>query len=245
MKKKFKITYNAPVTLTLTIACAVILALDKYAASEKLIPALFMVPGNHAAAVSFNWTNPLDYIRLFTHIFGHTDWLHFLSNFSFILILGPLMEEKYGSAAVILMMSVTALVTGVINVAFMPSSLLGASGIAFMLILLSAASTVNKNEFPLSFLFLVAVYVTHAFLSPADTGISTVAHITGGLCGSLFGFLTPSKVQRTSAKKSTDKTSSGKKQSVQTEKEKASEDYKNGGSQTDSGKTVEIGTLKF
>ena len=41
--------------------------------------------------------NPLTYIRLFTHVIGHENWKHFSSNFLFILLIGPMIEEKYGT----------------------------------------------------------------------------------------------------------------------------------------------------
>ena len=42
-----------------------------------------------------------DYLRLFMHIFGHKDWIHLMGNFSFILLIGPILEEKYGSFSAI------------------------------------------------------------------------------------------------------------------------------------------------
>lgn len=204
MKKRFRVSYNAPVTLTFAILCVFIFLLDKYALNGKLIPALFIVPGNKNAAVSFVWNNALDYIRLFTHVFGHADWNHFLSNFAFILLLGPLMEERYGSSMICLMFTVTAFVTGVINVCFIPSSLMGASGISFMLILLAAISTITKNEIPLSFIFVLAVYIGREVISTEQgnmSNISAIAHAAGGLCGSLFGFLVAPKAKSSEKKK--------------------------------------------
>ena len=42
--------------------------------------------------------NPLTYVRLFTHALGHADWKHFSNNFLYILLIGPMIEEKYGFA---------------------------------------------------------------------------------------------------------------------------------------------------
>ena len=41
--------------------------------------------------------NPLTYIRMFTHILGHTNYNHFKNNFLYILLIGPMIEEKYGT----------------------------------------------------------------------------------------------------------------------------------------------------
>jgi membrane associated rhomboid family serine protease len=109
---------------------------------------------------------------------------------SFILLLGPLLEDRYGSGMLALMMTVTALVTGVINACFIPAPLAGSSGIAFMMILLASYTAVSHSEIPLSFLLVLALYLGRELLSPDRTGTTaTFAHIAGGICGSMFGFL--------------------------------------------------------
>lgn len=210
MKKGFHISYNAPVTVTFSLLCAGIFLLDQYVSGGKLIPLLFTVPGGAKSPSPFEWSIPLSYIRLFTHVLGHCDWNHLLGNLTFILLLGPLMEEKYGSAMTALMMTVTAAVTGVINACFLSSSLLGASGIAFMLIVLASISTISKSSIPFSFLLVLSVFIAREILSPSASNISTIAHITGGLCGSLFAFLAVPKAR------TQDKTSSGTKKSTRT-----------------------------
>ena len=197
MKKKFRITYNAPVTLTFAILCVLILLINDFLLGKHLIPALFTAPGRIGSECGFNYKSGLDYFRLFLHIFGHSDWNHLLGNFSFILLLGPLMEERYGSYMVALMIVVTAFVTGVINVCLIPHPLLGASGIVFMLIVLASITTLDKNVIPLSFIFVVAIYLGRELLGgPKSENIATVAHIAGGLCGSMFGFMVAPKAKR-------------------------------------------------
>lgn len=194
MKKKWHITYNAPVTLTFALVCAVILLLNDFLLKKSLIPAIFTAPGSPKSPHPFNWQSPLDYIRLFTHVLGHSDWNHLIGNLSFILLLGPLMEERYGSPALALMMVVTAFVTGVLNACIIPSALLGASGIAFMLIILSSLSTIEKNVIPVSFILVLGIFVGQEFLHANRLeNIATFAHIVGGLCGSLFGFMVAPK----------------------------------------------------
>lgn len=197
MKKKIRLSYNAPVSITFSLACTLIFLIDKFLAKGGLIPLLFTVPGNSKAESPFDWINAFSYIRLFTHVLGHINWNHLLANLSFILLLGPLMEEKYGSPMIALMMTVTAAVTGIINACFIPTSLTGSSGISFMLILLASISTISKNMLPLSFLLLIAVFILREFISPSASNVSTIAHIAGGLCGSLFGFLVSPKSSRT------------------------------------------------
>ncbi len=185
-----RVTYNAPVTLTFALISAAVLLLDSTLLRHSLIPAVFTAPGGPQSEVPFRVQAPLDYLRLLFHIFGHSDWNHLISNMAFILLLGPTLEDRYGSAALALMTGVTALVTGVLNACFAPTPMVGSSDIAFMMILLASFTSLSKNEIPLSFLLILALYIGRelAGFTPAG-GIATAAHIAGGLCGSLFAFL--------------------------------------------------------
>ena len=40
-------------------------------------------------------TNPLTYLRMFTHVLGHADLAHYMGNFTIILLVGPMLDEKY------------------------------------------------------------------------------------------------------------------------------------------------------
>ncbi len=194
MNKKLdiSISYNAPVTLTYALICAFILLINSLVIKARpdsggFVPLIFSVSGT-----PFAWNNALSYIRLFTHIFGHTDWNHFIGNFSFIILLGPLMEERYGSKILALMFGVTAFVTGVINSCFIPYPLMGGSGIVFMLIVLSSISSLEKKKIPLSFVCVILIYFGREIYNGVvlhSSNISVVAHIAGGLCGSFFGFM--------------------------------------------------------
>lgn len=204
-KKSFlsnvKITYNAPVTLTFALIAAVILFLDTFL-NNTLIPALFTCPGNAQSAAAFNISNPVDYFRMLFHIFGHKDWNHFLGNMAFILLLGPVIEERYGSKILALMMTITSLVTGVLNVCFSPVPMFGSSDIAFMMILLTSFTSISKCEIPLSFILILILYIGREILgSGKDENIATLAHIAGGLCGSLFAFLATPRPKNGKAEK--------------------------------------------
>jgi membrane associated rhomboid family serine protease len=182
-----KLKYNAPTVLTFTIVSAVVLLL-----STTLLRGLaenwFMVGGRG----SFRPSSIRCWITLFTHVIGHADWNHFLSNFSFILLLGPILEENYGSRALLAMIAITALATGILNVLLFPTALLGASGVVFMMILLASFTNFSKGEIPLTFILILVIYVgREIFNSFANDNISEFAHIVGGFCGSLFGFFRP------------------------------------------------------
>lgn len=195
--QRLHISYNAPVTLTFSLISAAILIINQF-----LLPGItafvFTVPGKIGSEFAFDWKNIFDYVRLFTHVFGHADWSHLIGNLSFILLLGPLLEERYGSGILALMMIVTAFVTGILNVCFVSKGLLGASGIAFMMILLSSFTTISKNQIPLTFILIMVLYMGREIVSGIKVDdISSFAHIAGGLCGSLFGFLGVNSPRRT------------------------------------------------
>ncbi len=207
MKKGWHLTFNAPVTIVFSIICALILLLNQFVFGGHLINTLFTAPGSQKSDFAFNWKSVLDYIRLLTYVFGHADWPHLLGNLAFILLLGPLMEERYGSAMLALMMVVTAFVTGVINACLIPKSLVGSSSIVFMLIMLSSLVNIEKKEIPLTFILVFALYIGTQFINSAasnERNVAAFAHIAGGLCGSLFGFMAAPKTR--TARKSSKKT---------------------------------------
>jgi rhomboid protease GluP len=178
------------VTLSFALVATIVLAADQLLGTD-IIPTLFMMPPRS----QFEFSSLADWIRLFTHIAGHANWTHLLSNFAFILLLGPILEEKYGSMLVLIMLLITALVTGLLNGFFSENALFGASGVVFMMILLVSFTNIRGGEIPLTFILIVALYLVKEILSAFNDGdqVAQFAHIAGGVCGSLFGFLRPRK----------------------------------------------------
>jgi len=184
-----RIRYNAPITLSFALIATLVLAIDQLTGAG-LIPWLCVVPGRD----SFSFSSGLDYVRIFTHIIGHISWEHLIGNFAIILLIGPILEEKYGSVSILIMVLLTALVTGLLNALIFPSALLGASGVAFMMILLVSFTNIRNGEIPLTFILIVVLYLAKELIvSFQQDQISQFAHIAGGLCGSMFGFLRPRK----------------------------------------------------
>lgn len=182
-----RIKYNAPTTLTYSFFCTLVVLVDAFLL-HGLTRALFTVPN----AAGFDLLKPLNYLRLFTHIAGHADWAHLISNLAYILLLGPMLEETYGSMTMFLMIVVTGFVTGVLNACFFPAPLLGASGVVFMMILLASFTNHGKDDVPLTFILIVFLYLGREIMSAfKGDDISQFAHLAGGLCGSLFGFFSP------------------------------------------------------
>jgi membrane associated rhomboid family serine protease len=181
------IKYNAPVVLTFAIVSALVLLINQHFL-RGLIPAWFSVSANFNPASFRCW------VTLVSHIIGNAGWNQYLSNFAFILLLGPILEESYSSWSLVVMLAITALVTAVLNILVFKTTLLGAGGVVFMMILLASFTNFSKGELPLSFILVLIIYLGREFLNAFDTGdIDNFAHIVGGFCGSLFGFFRPGK----------------------------------------------------
>ena len=179
-----RIKYNAPAVLTFALFCAIVLLLSK-TLLQGLAENWFMVSGRG----TFSPARFRDWVCLITHVAGHANWQHLINNFSLILLIGPMLEENYGTKALIVMMLITALITGVLNVLLFRSSLMGASGVVFMMILLSSFTNFNKGEIPLTFILVLVLYLGSELVNSLKAdNISNFAHIVGGFCGSLFGF---------------------------------------------------------
>jgi membrane associated rhomboid family serine protease len=79
-------------------------------------------------------------------------------------------------------------------VLFFPTALLGASGVVFMMILLASFTNFSKGEIPLTFILVLILYLGQQIMNSFESNnISEFAHIVGGFCGSLFGFIHPPK----------------------------------------------------
>lgn len=179
-----KIKYNSPVVLTFVFLCTVILFLNQML-FHNLIQYWFSAPGKGG----FSSSNPRNWIDLATHVLGHANWNHLTGNLLVILIVGPMLEDIYGSAPLMLMMLITAFITGGINALFFSTGLLGASGIVFMMILLASFTNFRKGEIPLTFILVLVFYIGNEVVSSFNNdGIAHFVHIIGGFCGSVFGF---------------------------------------------------------
>jgi len=177
-----KLKYNSPIILTFALICSAIYFLDRFTAGHLM--------NYFTVGTSVQWDNPLSIFSLISHIFGHSGLDHLLGNMTFILLLGPIIEEKYGSRFTAIMILVTGLITGLLNISFFSTGLMGASGIVFMLILLVSFTNVKKGEVPLTFILVALLFIGKEVLHSLQADqVSQFAHIIGGTCGSLFGFM--------------------------------------------------------
>lgn len=176
---RVRVTYNSPVVLTFALAAVVaFLAAQAFGARAQL----WFVAWPHLA-------DARSYVGLVSHVLGHASWQHLVGNFMLILLVGPMLEERHGSGALLAMIAVTALATGLVNLAISDSAVMGASGVAFMMILLASVSSARRAEIPLTFIAVAALYLGGEVLrSFHPDHISHMAHLVGGACGAAFGF---------------------------------------------------------
>ena len=179
-----RIRYNAPFTLTFSLACAAVLVLDQFLVPH-LVANYFTVGGQGSFRADDVWS----YWRLVGYSVGHSGWDHFLGNLAFLLLLGPILEEKYQTPTILVMAAITAVTTGLINTFLFPTSLLGASGIVFLFIILASFANIRAGEIPLTFVGVIVLYLRKEVMDAfKNDNVSQFAHIVGGVLGSLFGF---------------------------------------------------------
>ena len=182
--KKLRISFNAPAVLIFALICvaAQVLNLLTHGASNRLVFSVYRS----------SLLNPMSYLRCITHVFGHANWEHLIGNMMYLLILGPMLEEKYGTSNMVFVMLATALVTGIVNFVFLPSvRMLGASGIVFAMILLASITTSKDRTIPLSFILVAVLYIGQQIYQGlfTENNVSQMAHIVGGIVGSVLGFV--------------------------------------------------------
>lgn len=183
-----KIHYNSPVILSYTFIALFALLLNVLTSGVS----------NHLvfSVYKSSFSDVLGYVRLFGHIIGHADFNHFFNNFLMILMVGPMLEEKYGSLNILYVILITALVTGLLHIIFIQGSLLGASGVVFAFIILSSFVNIKEGKIPLTLILAILIFIGKEFVLSVGTSdnISRVTHIIGGGCGALAGYLFNKKI---------------------------------------------------
>lgn len=184
-----KITWNSPVVLTFALVSLLALVLNGVTggASNRLLFSVYRS----------SWSDPLSYVRLFTHVLGHASWQHYAGNMLLFLLTGPLLEEKYGSKRLLQLIAITALATGLVHILLFPNTgLLGASGIDFAFILLASITGSRRSgEIPLTLILVAVIYCgqqVYDGLFTADN-VSQLSHLIGGAIGTIFGLRLSSK----------------------------------------------------
>lgn len=171
-------TFNAPVVLSI-VGISFIATLLRYLTGGFTGSLLFMT-------YRLSLLSPLTYVRFFTHIFGHANWTHLIGNMSYLLLLGPLLEEKYFSGKLAAVAAITAFATGLVNFILFPNvALCGASGVVFAFIFLSSFTSFTEGEIPLTFILVALFYIGEQVYEGImiQDNISNLSHIIGGIIG--------------------------------------------------------------
>ncbi len=183
MKRRIRIDYNAPFCLTFCLVAMVVMVANNLTGGW-LTGHLFSLPGSAGFG---DWTT---YPRLLLYPLGHAGAPHLFANLTVLLLVGPMLEEMYGSLLLLALAMVTAVVTGLIMILFFSGSLVGASGIVFAFIILSSFANARSGAIPLTFLLICMIFLGGEViraLSQQDN-IAQFAHIVGGLLGGAAGF---------------------------------------------------------
>jgi GlpG protein len=175
-----KLTFNSPFSLIYTLLSVAVFF-------------IFIANGSHTEFFTLNGTVQPEKIEWYAGIigyaFGHANFPHLLGNFTTLLLIGPLVEHHYGTKKLILISLITIIVTAVIHILFWDHRLLGASGVVFMLIILSSLIPSKGKEIPLTFILIVLLFLGEEIYEAfKPSNVSRFAHITGGLLGAVFGF---------------------------------------------------------
>ncbi len=182
-KRRIRIDYDSPVILTMAIASLIVLIVNGL---MNGIPTALCF-----SVYRSSFSDPLTYVRLFCHVLGHADFSHFFGNVSLLLIVGPVVERRYGSLDLLFAILFTAAVEGGIHCLVSPNTaLLGMSGVVFMLIFLASIKDIGDGKISLTFILVALIWFGEAIYTGiiVQDSISQLCHIVGGCCGILSGW---------------------------------------------------------
>lgn len=180
---RVRITFNAPIVLGFVIACCAVMAISKLSngGSDRLLFSVYRS----------SLKNGFTYVRFLGHVFGHSNLDHLVENMTMILLLGPMLEEKYGTKSLAIVIALTALTTGIVHFILFPgAALMGASGVVFAFIILSSITGDGKGGIPITFLIVALIYIGRQIYDGVTLtdNISQLTHIIGGIVGAIIGF---------------------------------------------------------
>jgi GlpG protein len=176
-----KITFQSKATLFIALMSLVGLIALKLANQEA--KHIFVLDGN------FNYGSWQWYLSTVFYVFGHANVEHFIGNMAILLLLGPIIELRYGYKQLLIMSGITAVVTGIFHTLLWDNGLLGCSGIVFMYIVLVTLLNAKGKEIPFTFILVVLLYLGKEIYSSFQKDeISHFAHLFGGAMGAFWGY---------------------------------------------------------
>lgn len=181
-KSVIKFQYNSPVVLSFALVSLAVLALDYVSGSWTTLK-LFSV-------YRCSMRDVFAYPRFVLHVLGHAGYAHYIGNMMMILVVGPPLEERYGSRNLFWAIFMTALVSGLFHwLVFPGTALLGASGIVFMMIVMSSLAGMKDGCIPITLVLVGVLYLGGEIVDGfvLKDNVSQLTHVLGGVCGAIMG----------------------------------------------------------
>jgi len=148
----------------------------------------------------FDATNPMHYIRQFTHIFMHDGLPHLRNNMTHMLLVGPSSEAVFGSVNLIYIIIIVAISSAWAHILMggYHTRQLGASGVCFAVILLNSLVSAKRGKIPVSFVLTVVWWLGDELIDMLFAGdnVSHHAHLVGGIVGAAAGYYLRTKSEQ-------------------------------------------------
>ncbi len=129
--------------------------------------------------------------RYISHSLAHLSPLHFLFNLSWFWLFGGAIERQLSATKLLLLFFVSAIVSGVVQNYFSGYRFFGLSGVVYAIlgyVLILDKFRYAKFALPSGFSLMLVVGIALGFASPLiGIYMGNAAHISGLLCGLLFG----------------------------------------------------------
>lgn len=177
-----RLRYNSPVILTFALLCLIVMVLSMIF-GEQFLRTWFVTARGPAR-------DSRTFITMFTYVLGHTSMEHFISNMMLLLLVGPVVEERYGSAVTLLTILITAFFTAVANMLTTSNGLIGCSGVVFAMIILCSMTAYRSGTIPQTTVLVLALYLGQELYSAfmVHDQVSQMGHIVGGITGAALGY---------------------------------------------------------
>ncbi len=117
-------------------------------------------PRRSSACTAQPLPDTLTYPRFVLHVLRHSGYSHYIGNMMMILVVGPPLEEKYGSRPLFLGDISHGAGVRLVHWLFFPgTALLGASGIVFMMIVMSSLAGMKDGYIPITLILVLVLYL--------------------------------------------------------------------------------------